>query len=623
MDVAWLEILRRHPEVAEDIPGAGGVARRNRNLDKECHPSCQTDKAKQVAVLGAGEGEFAYSINVEGMFQVLLNSTGKVLRSLQLFPLEHDTEEADKEGEEEPQSEKPQPPAPVRKDGSLVQLVEMSNTSVAESPDYMSRVAVLRIEANLPPPVPEEDPAAKKGKKQDKKAAAPSEEVQMLPFKCHITIVETCGRTENNFEARVLNNFECLLTDSNVQATLSQDGRVLTVSHGMTIDLFKLVPMTEIIDPFNAKAKLTIVAPTLMPTTDEDDEMLGGESPPAALPVIPPPLCRWDIREEITRQTDTHYTNSKNPNERQKHGDLLASLESSRVWRSFLFPFLPAMQWNDAKPSVRPPPPTTAAGGAGAAGGAKKGGKGAPATNAAVVDPLTLLPLASLPFNQQQKLARDFQNGLVVFLEDVKAFFVFGLRNMSDDEQVVYAEKQKLAMDAAILAAGGSVEEGGVGTSPGVVEGSSAIDPGSEEKESPLLNSNPPFLELITFWSLSAAVTAVDTDAYKSLLVCGQADGVVAMWDLRSLQMTDVPARHQSLVTSVALTNGSKAHSLVSGDTEGTLCFFNLAVPNSGGEGGHKSGSQVVAGGASFADTSAVQQCVKAELIDFRCVGAR
>ena len=585
MDVAWLEILRRHPEVAEDIPGGGGagVARRNRNLDRECHPSCQVSKSKQVAVMGAGEGPFSFSVNVEGSCQIMDNCSGKILRTLQLFPLTGHTEGDDTQ----------QTAAPGRPDGSLVQRVEISNTSVGVSPHYLCRTAILKIEANLPKPVPEEDVSAgKKGKKVDKKSA-PTEEVPLIPFKCSITIVETSGKTNSSFEARVLKSFECMLQESHVDPVLSLDGRVLTISHGMTIEMFKLVPMTQIVDPFNAVSATNSHA-AILDIADEEDENMPPENGQVPIAVVQPSLCRWNIEEEISKQSEILLRKS-NPCKKSSHAELMTSMNGSRVWRSFIFPFLPVMQWNDSLSTDTP----EATGGV---GGAKKSEKSNDNLHA-----LPQLPLAALPFQQQQQLSREFQNGLVVFLENVKAFFVFGLRDMSAGEQAIYDEKQKAAIDAAILDAGGSLDGG---------EANSVVD-----KESPLLNSNPPFLELITFWSLSGAVTAMDSDSHKSVLVLGQADGVVTLWDLRSLQMTDVPARHHSLVTAVALTSGAKSHSLVSGDVDGTLCFYNLAVPNASKDGDNMqvvTVNQVTS--SSIDGLTEVQQCVKAELIDFRCV---
>ena len=580
--MAWLEILRKHPEVAEDIPGSEGynAARRNKNLDRDCHPSAQIDKIKKVVAMGGGHGEFAFSINMEGSFQIMHASSGKIMRTLQLFPMEEEEEG----GEETTHRNK--------KDGSLIQRVDISNASVAEYPTYISRVAVLRIQENIPKPV--EEDTGKKGKKVDKKAV-PEENIEVSPFKCQVTIVETSGKSSSTFDVRVLNNFECYLAESHIHAELSSDGRALTICHGLNIDFFKLVPMAEIIDPFNVKST---VNKTLMVTPDEDDESVAGDNLPQQLEVVPPPLQHWNIQHEITTQTMKLYSESRFMCEKQRHTRLFSTLDSSRVWKSFLFPFQTSLEWSDATDMSKKIDNNVT--------------KDDQAQNF-----LSQLPPTSLVFGQQQSLTRNFQNGLVVFLENVKAFFVFGLRGMTADERKSYDDDYKLAMDAAVLAAGGTLDDGKEIVPVGLAD-YNAKGVASNEKKNPLLSDNPPFLELISFWHLSDVVSAVDVDSYKSVLVIGQADGVISIWDTYSMQIVDVPARHQSLVTALSLTSGSKAYALVSGDVQGNLCFFNVTAPSGGGD---KTLEQAIdKGGSSFLPKNNDEQCVKAELIDFRCV---
>ena len=70
----------------------------------------------------------------------------------------------------------------------------------------------------------------------------------------------------------------------------------------------------------------------------------------------------------------------------------------------------------------------------------------------------------------------------------------------------------------------------------------------------------PLVLELLCHFPLSSAVTMVHMDESKSLLVIGQEDGVVSLWDTRNMLPLSVPTKHNSPVTCACLTSGIRSH---------------------------------------------------------------
>jgi hypothetical protein len=96
---------------------------------------------------------------------------------------------------------------------------------------------------------------------------------------------------------------------------------------------------------------------------------------------------------------------------------------------------------------------------------------------------------------------------------------------------------------------------------------------------------------------LSAAPTVATTDPGRSLLVVGQADGMVCCYNLFSLLLTSAAGRHEVAVSAVALIRRDRTDQtvqnnmlpgrggleleffLVSGALDGSMCFFTVNVP--------------------------------------------
>ena len=503
IDNAWNEILRRYPEVHEEIPGKNTIVRRNRNLDIECFASSQSDRSKPIPCMVSGGG-FVYTVNAAGAFIVVDNTTAKAVQTLQVFPEE-------------------QEPSFLR--------IHLTNASSMSASSGWCRVAVLKIGLAEKVVEPEPDKNTKAVKTKPKgKTVAPTPEVEPVAraspgFKCGVSLVEvsTDGRS---VECKFVHSFDCLLYDSDVYTDMSEDGRALLICHGTDISLFKFPVMGGLANPFAKK----------MDDINED------EAADTAEDTLTPPsntarLCQWNMREEILKQLGSGKA-------QEKMSQLIP--EGTKVLSCHLFPFDRQLCWDDGAPQDPTDISTSAA--AGVAG------------NGVV---------SSSVINHKDEHEKQFHNGLAVFLQETKAWFVFGMRS---------GLQQEPSLDLP-----------------------------------PALNITGPqvALELIGHWVLSGPVSALDMDDKKAVLAIGQDDGVVSLWDLRSMQFLSAPSRHSSAVTAITLTTGVDSHLMVSGDKEGVMCFYQLHAA---------AGAQSVAGGRSSSQTPSpsTRPCLKAHLVDFR-----
>mmetsp|Transcript_14579 Transcript_14579/g.21975 ORF Transcript_14579/g.21975 Transcript_14579/m.21975 type:complete len:943 (+) Transcript_14579:178-3006(+) len=515
IDSAWLEILRKHPEVHEEIPGRNTVVRRNRNLDNECFPSSEKEKSKNVAAMTSG-GKFVYSINTAGSFVVSSVSSGKSVQTLQVFPEESE-------------------PAYLR--------VYMSNASAVVPPEYACRVAVLKIQRQE---IPQEDPEVVAEREKQAKAAAkkagkgkapvpmPEPETPAAePFKCSVSLVEVSGNSSQDLECKFIHSFECLLENDDIQVELSSDGRALIISHGILVSLYKFPAINCREDPFAKRM-------TDIEEHHEYEDHEGDEETKKSQPVVPP-LCEWNMKDQVLSQMPLKL--------KSKWEKIFTN--STRVLSAHIFPFQSELQWDDGyKPVLTPPVnPSTSTG------------------NLLQANQHRGLDQAEL--NHDEKFRRRYQNGMCLFLEDVKAWFIFGMRS---------------------------------GKLPDVKDE-------TEERNNNQPCDIPPIIELLHHWTLSSEITAVEMDEHKTIVCIGQEDGLVTLWDLKTMQFLSAPAKHSSAITSLCFVTGTQSHFLVSGDTSGVLCFYklhavmpcsNLDVP------------------AVTSPIASAQSCLNAELVDSR-----
>jgi hypothetical protein len=515
IDNAWNEILRRYPEVHEDIPGRGTIVRRNRNLDVECFASSQSDRSKPITAMVSG-GKYVYTINTAGSFVVVDNTTGKFLQTLQVFPEEYE-------------------PNLLR--------VHMSNASSSSS-NGSSRIAVLKIQ-DIPPVVEQVDLEAEKkkaaaAKKAPKGKNAPPPEPEPVKkavagYKCSVSLVDVSGDSSSSIECKFVHTFDCLVHHYDVHVDMSDDGRALLICHGLEISLFKFPAMSCKVgeDPFAQK----------MHDIHEHHEQEEGEDvdhdheKPAD--PITPPLCQWNMKDEILKYADG----------KARFDPGVKSIDDdSAVLSCHIFPFKKELSWDDGAPDAADPNSVL---------------------SSVMSSGSTPAALNTVAMDHKDKHKKQFQNGLAVFMQEKKMWFVFGMRSGQPPEP------------------------------PADVPASQA------SPESTLV----PVLELLRCWTLSGHVTALDFDDKKTVVAIGQSDGMVSLWDLRSMQLLSAPGRHSTSITAISLTVGVDTHVMVSGDKDGVLCFYKLFSASSANA--ERSGR----------DTSVIpssRPCLKAELVDFR-----
>jgi hypothetical protein len=585
IDNAWLEILRRYPEVQEEMPGRNMIIRRNKNLDVECHPSSQFEKTQAVTAMCQG-GNYVFAITATGSFSILSSETGKFVANCQVF-------------QEDVVS-------------TYVQTVLSNPTPL--SPRSSCRVAVLRI-MKLPPPTPDPESDAEKekkakaaqaaAKKTPKGGKAPEPEVVSLPppsYCCSVTLIDCTGCLSLDVGCSVSHSFHCAIASPTISAELSMDGRALTLCCGLDISLFKFPPL---ITDTLAMAHIPEIE------GDEMNELKVGtlDSMSARGKKFTEPTARWDMKEEIIRQAPPHYKDefikmfqyplplppppSPPPLVPLSAKEAAAAAllapppvvpqpKPLRVLSCHLFSFNSELRWDDPAPAPAMRTSHPASGN--------------------VTPSLPQLPpaLVAAQDTLRSRAATDkehltgIENGVIVFLDDAKRWFIFALRTGQASTTQPLAE---VAPSAALKKM-----------------------PTLEQIPAPLVTNEqkpnrPLVLELLRHFTLSSVVSMVHMDERKTVLVIGQEDGVVSLWDIRSMLPLSAPTKHNSPVTCACLTSGIRSHLLVTGDLDGVLKFHKVFVSTSAGS---------LSLGPSFDsldqfnNESSSQSCLKAAAIDVR-----
>jgi hypothetical protein len=562
IDRAWLEILRKYPEVQEQIPGRNTILRRNKNLDIESFPSNQSERSRNVTAMAGCEG-FSLTVNDQGAFSVLELETGKFLHTLQVFP------------------DDPIPPEHLQ--------YKITSPSSTLPPLTACRVAVLKIKI-LPKSPPEPEPEESEKDKKANAAAAAAKKVAppakgkgpMTPaaetekkkspptHRCSVALIDLLNiNSSSTMQCNLVYSFDCNLLSGQVHSEFSSDGRGLLISHGPEIAFFKFPPVDSAAELFSQQRMGKIVE------TDGDTLEEGGgdsmKSPSSSARVAEmktmEPQSRWAVMEEVLRQVTAIEKAQMGPlrsiplSSEGDHSATLAPLP--QVQSCHFFSFGSAFDWEDQP-------------------------------NTAVLALQQAHPHASgnkaTSFRSNSCL---YHNGLAVFLEDIQRWFIFGLRTVPPPPPPISpradAKKDKAAAAAAVVA---------------------PPEPLPEDPSKRLW-----VLDLLRHFPLSSAVSTVEFDSKRSVLILGQWDGSVSLWDLRGLMLISLSTKHRTAVTSLCLTQGVSSYFLVSGDADGVLCFHKIHVAASlSGDLSLPSLSSV-----SSSDFSAsTQPILSAELIDFR-----
>lgn len=538
IDRAWLEILRKYPEVQEEIPGRNMILRRNKNLDIECFPSNQAERSQNVTAMTSCE-EFILTVNVQGAVSVLELETGKFLHTLQVFP------------------EELSPPE------HLQYLITRPSSTIA--PITACRVAVLKIKL-LPKPLvdlePEESEKDKKTKAAAKKTPPPAkgkspvvvpevEEKKPSPTHCcSVALIDLLNiHSPSTIQCNFVYSFDFHLLSGQVFSEFSSDGRCLLISHGPEIAYFKFPPVDSAEELFSHQ-KMGKIVETDVDTLEDGIDSI--KSPSSARIVEPKPIeprSRWVVMEEVLKQVSTLEQAQLAPHRSippSSEGDLSPPLSSlPRVQSCHFFTFGSEFDWEDPPvvPSALPPGPPLHP-------------SELDRSNKAVTSIGAANGNRGTSFRNCNSL---YHNGLAVFLEDFQRWFIFGLRTVPPPSlpPVPVSPRADAKKDKAVISA-----------TVAVVPETSPDDPSKRIW----------VLDLLRHFPLTSSVTTVEFDSKRSLLILGQMDGSISLWDLKGMMLISLSTKHHSPVTSLCLTQGVTSYFLVSGDANGVLCFHKLHV---------------------------------------------
>jgi hypothetical protein len=567
IDRAWLEILRKYPEVQEEIPGRNMILRRNKNLDIECFPSNQSERSQNITAVTGCE-ECILTVNEQGAFSILELETGKFLHTLQVFP------------------EELAPP-------EHLQYLITTPSSILP-PLTSCRVAVLKIKLlPKPPPEPEleESEKDKKAKaaaaakkapppaKGKASAAAPEEEEKKpsSTHRCSVALIDllnihpSCPLSA--MQCNLVYSFDFLLLSGQVYSEFSSDGRCLLVSHGPEIAYFKFPPVDSAEELFSLQKMGRIIETDADTLEDGADAIKSPSSARIAEPKPIEPQSRWVVMEEVQKQVTAMEQAQLSPLRNlslPSEGDSPRPPPSlPRVQSCHFFSFGSAFNWEDPPASAAIPPVPPPSSGAGSGPGA-----GNRATS----------------FRSNSSL---YHNGLAVFLEDFQRWFIFGLRTAPPPSPPPPPAPISPRADAKKDKAAGAA-------AAAVVPPEAPDDPSKRIW----------VLDLLRHFPLSSSVTTVEFDAKRSLLILGQGDGSISLWDLKGMMLISLSTKHHSAVTSLCLTQGVASYFLVSGDANGVLCFHKIHTAAS-----LTSDLNPLPSSSSSASTSPI---LSAELMDFR-----
>jgi hypothetical protein len=553
IDRAWLEILRKYPEVQEEIPGRNMILRRNKNLDIECFPSNQSERTQNITAV-AGCANLILAINEAGCLSVLENESGRVLHTLQVFPED-----------------------PIRPESLQYSMTAPSATLTALG---VCRIAIFKTKVIPKPPV---DPvaeaeetekekkakaaAAKKGPPAKGKGPAVTPEVETDKTKpspthrCTVALIDLLSLQTSSVQCNHVHSFDIDLLSSQASSELSGDGRLLVVSHGTAVAYFKFPPVDSAVELFGSKMGKIMEGD--LDSIDDGAEM---KSPPTRGDSQVTELqSQWVIPEEIFKQASPIEKSQLATLVAAPPTDSLSARDPStsqvpvpRVRSAHLFAFGSEFNWEDQP---------------------------APSAPAAASAPGASSNYAKMTSFRDNRAV--YHNGLVVFLEEFHRWFIFGLRTAPPPPPPAppISPRVDLKKDKAAPVAPPPL-----------------VDPLPEDPSKRVW-----VIDLLRQFPLSSSVTTVEFDEKRSLLVIGQSDGLVSLWDLKAMMLISLVTRHHSPVTSLCLTKGVSAHFLVSGDADGVLCFHKLHVAVS-------LTSDLIASSPSAAS----HPVISAELVDFR-----
>ena len=576
-----MEIVRRHPEIQLDSDGNQLVKLRNQNLNSVCLPAASSEHHIVTTCITAGVS-FSYACVSTGGFLILNAENGRIIKTIGLFR------------------------------NKIESKIKIFGICPPGAHNPLERVAAYCIL-----PVTTTESETKKENDKDNKLKSPTRMSTMFDgvaspndyqFRCDVAILDI-DTSSSNLSAKVSFVLTFEFTAGRTQAgeldqlplfSLSVDGLLLGIFNGSDLSLYSLYKHVGV-----SQTLEILPSPTPMAHIIEDVEME-----------------EFSDLETVVLREATSVVNLKSIFEQ------FSVLKEEPVEAQ-----LPPVQ------NVAAPPAAAKRRGSKSAPAAPVSAAPKPVLKllSPTVKHFSLFPLGPTEgavygstsgrrpseesSAESQRVTRTiFNQGIILVWEGLSQWLIFGLRGKpqadislekdglsaqgpgnvaaKDKERDKLPSPSKLATNSSnrsVLepgAAPSSLKRADSKTirdkaSVSAAAGSTSGKPGKnvisiECADEPLRVMA--FAHVLSKWSLTADVTAVCVDEFRSIVALGQRDGVTSVWDLRCQSLCGGGigfAKHETAITSMCCVGGSsggagKSMRLVSGALDGSLSFVQL-----------------------------------------------
>lgn len=629
LDVAWLEIIRKHPDIELGSDGKQIRLPRNQQLTCSCNPTMITERPFKASSVTAVDDFLLATSAISGSFHVMDAKSGRNMSTVALPVLESSE--------------------------TKLWVASVSKCTNMNNPVGISRIAVLSISrtaVSVDPAVPVPVPAAavaggsaepaemfsvcyslfvlellsgaildgskNHGKHYSKKPGLPAIKISVL----HSKIIDTSDFDSASDRVR---------TDPNdlmygFSADLSPDGETLIYTVKGQMQLFCLDPVHNTVVGLKAvtAVKDAIVTTTAQPMTTIDDEK------------------ELTFENNVTDESSPDGAVLETPNFEAVLVDMVTVQNASTPLQG-----APPAGSNNAVPGAG------AVTGAGAATGAGTIGANTSASTSGSVDAQCLLMFGlSVPQPAHHPKA-GMRGGTVVGAGAVTsgksaAGSVAGVSSIAKSQaakqavattkpgappvDIIVKDNSLLAMHSLAVAVVSVMQPvlalyGLFFISP-VVNLPSPPGSGRYHRQPGAVCSHQ-----LAKWKFSGHVTATETDMERCLLLAGLNDGSVYLINLKSLTLLQCIGKHEVAVTALAFSQAFSEpnYFIVSGAGDGSMGFFKVIVTDNKGTAESNASAidtSMTTRGFNFLEPAAPSAppepsqgwfgCLRAELLDYR-----
>eukprot|EP01041_Mallomonas_annulata_P000260 gene260-476_t len=605
LDAAWFEIIRLHPDVQADLSGDVTAKKHTKNLETRCLPSTLTEQhVTSTSVLGGHS--FIYMANSSGILTVIDALSGRMMGSISIFRQQEE---------------------------SLVVINGVAHISTSQG--RVERVLMSTIHLSPPsvtPPDVTHTTAHSTAPHGHNTASTPAHTPSKV-YRFDISVVDVGTSPTSVTIPRIAYNFsfECHSDGSDVHASITDDGGVVSVSYGSELFLYYLhgakhnhnqsqkgqggQVMHDESNTNNKNNNSNNNKTNKNLIIHEDKEI--NEFNEHGTIVLKDPTVKLDLQpfmtttryepvEDTTNSTDTisglppsfaNKTTAGNSNSNNSNTTSMPSTATATPTPTVPVSKLPSQK----NITAAAPPIQLQSQQAPVQLHTSKPLPKLPQLPPPKVQKLFLFPLDA-PINSKKNKKMNASKS--PFIEYLCGFAIAIVWQGSKEWCVLSLQEEPQLLHEEIESDNAKGTKSTLKNVPKPSVDVVAKDKQQQAQQPPPLNREPsatarksisktrgpdsitaakllpPSAKLLakelTRWSLSSEVTAIAHDDHRTMLVLGQSDGSVTVWDLRSLILCGGDfGKHETAVTQLALCIGRNLR-LVSGSVDGSMCFFNI-----------------------------------------------